>query len=204
MCSVLSNPTPSAPVAAAFGAASAILTLALTSVTVIKGVADTWTAPALASSLSAPLMIPLYTKPFLPSAVTSSFSFKVVVASPVPTTQGIPNSLEIIAAWQVTPPSSVTIPVALFIAGTISGVVIVVTITSPSWTLSSSSRLKITLTVPDAKPGLAPRPLIKTSKSTSSSSASSFLESPKVVIGLDCNKNKFPSWNAHSVSWGLP
>ena len=170
----------------------------------INGVADTWIAPALAASSSAPLMIPLYTKPFLPSAVTSSFSFKVVVASPGPTTQGIPNSLEIIAAWQVTPPSSVTIPVALFIAGTISGVVIVVTITSPSWTLSSSSRLKITLTEPDAKPGLAPRPLIKTSKSTSSSSDLSFLESPKVVIGLDCNKNKFPSWNAHSVSWGLP
>ena len=46
----------------------------------------------------------------------------------------------------------------------------------------------MTLTVPDAKPGLAPRPLIKTSKSTSSS-ASSFLESPKVVIGLDCNSD---------------
>ena len=98
MCSVLSKPTPSAPVAAALGAASAILTLAFTSVTVIKGVADTCTAASEDFSLSAPLMIPLYTKPFLPSAVTSSFSFKVVVASPVPTTQGIPNSLEIIAA----------------------------------------------------------------------------------------------------------
>ena len=75
----------------------------------------------------------------------------------------------------------------------------VVTITSPSWTLSSSSSSKITFTVPDANPGLAPRPLIKTSKSTSSSDDSA-LASPKVVIGLDCNKNKLPSWKAHSVS----
>ena len=35
----------------------------------------------------------------------------------VPIIQGIPNSLETIAAWHVTPPSSVTIAAAFFIAG---------------------------------------------------------------------------------------
>jgi len=39
-----------------------------------------------------------------------------------------------IAAWLVIPPSSVTMPAARFIAGTMSGIVISVTITSPSWT----------------------------------------------------------------------
>ena len=53
------------------------------------------------------LVIPSKTNPFLPSIVTSEFSFNVVVAEPVPTTQGIPNSREIIDAWHVTPPSSV-------------------------------------------------------------------------------------------------
>ena len=186
MCSVLSSPTPSAPVAAALGAASGMLTLALTSVTVIKGAALTCGAAVSGALDTASFKIPLYTRPFLPSAVTSAFSSKVEVASPVPTTQGMPNSLEIIAAWQVTPPSSVTIPLALFMAGTISGVVMVVTITSPSWTLSSSSRSLITFTVPDARPGLAPKPLIMTSSSTSSSpDAASPAFSSKVVIGLD-------------------
>ena len=53
-CSVLSNPTPSAPVAAALWAASGILTLAFTSVTVMIGAASTldvavWTASSLFS-----------------------------------------------------------------------------------------------------------------------------------------------------------
>ena len=50
-CSVLSNPTPSAPVAAALWAASGILTLAFTSVTVMIGAASTLAAVGTASSL---------------------------------------------------------------------------------------------------------------------------------------------------------
>ena len=50
-CSVLSNPPPSAPVAAALWAASGILTLAFTSVTVIIGAASTLAAVGAASSL---------------------------------------------------------------------------------------------------------------------------------------------------------
>ena len=131
------------------------------------------------------------------------FSFNVDVPFAVPTTHGIPSSLEMIAAWQVTPPSSVTIPLALLIAGTMSGVVIVVTITSPSLTLSNSSTPMITVTGPDAIPGLAPNPLISTFKSADSSApSSSGLVPSRVVIGLACNRNSFPFSIAHSVSIG--
>ena len=87
------------------------------------------------------------------------FSFNILLPSPVPTTHGIPSSLDTMAAWQVTPPSSVMIPSALFIAGTMSGVVITVTSTSPFSILSSSSVFLTILTAPDAIPGLAPNPL---------------------------------------------
>ena len=201
-CSVLSKPTPSAPVAAALAAASGILTLAFTSVTVIIGAASTLLATCTASSLISEN--PSNTNPFLPSIVTLIFSSKTFVASPVPTTQGIPSSREIIDAWHVTPPSSVTIPLDLFIAGTISGVVIVVTIMSPSSILSNSAISKIILTLPEAIPGLAPRPLTKTSPISEETSSTSSTTSPNVVIGLACNKNNSPFSNAHSVSIGSP
>ena len=54
----------------------------------------------------------------------------------VPIMQGFFNSLATIAAWQVIPPSSVTIAAALFIAGKKSGSVIDEIITSPLSTLS--------------------------------------------------------------------
>ena len=147
-----------------------MLTLALTSVTVIIGAASTLDVTGAASSLVSE--IPSNTKPFLPSNVTPEFSSKVVVALPVPTTQGIPSSREIIDAWQVTPPSSVTIPLALLIAGTMSGVVMVVTIMSPSLILSNSSMSKTIFTLPEAIPGLAPRPLTRTSPKSEDSSLS--------------------------------
>jgi len=49
----------------------------------------------------------------------------------VPTTQGIPSSLEIIAAWHVLPPLLVTIADAIFMIGSQSGSVISVTRMSP-------------------------------------------------------------------------
>ena len=55
-----------------------------------------------------------------------------VVASPVPTTHGMPSSRETIAAWQVMPPESVTIAAARRMSGTQSGEVMCVTSTSPS------------------------------------------------------------------------
>ena len=201
-CSVLKSPTPSAPVAAARSAASGMLTFAFTSVTVKIGASAATACATGASSLAS--LIPSNTKPFLPSKVTPVFSFKVFVASPVPTTQGIPNSREMIDAWQVTPPSSVTIPLALLIAGTISGVVIVVTITSPSSILSSSSMSKTIFTLPVAIPGLAPKPLTRTSPSTLASPSSAGASSPRVVIGLAWSRNRCSLSNAHSVSIGSP
>ncbi len=142
--------------------------------------------------------------PFLPSTVTSMFSLIALVPSPVPTTHGIPSSREMIAAWQVTPPSSVTIALALFIAGTISGVVIVVTIMSPSSILSSSWIFLIIFTVPEPVPGLAPNPFLITFMSSTSLVSTFGVSSPSVVIGLDCNINKLPFSIAHSVSCGFP
>ena len=60
------------------------------------GAASTVPATTVASSLVSE--IPSNTNPFLPSKVTPEFSSKVAVASPVPTTQGIPSSLEMIEA----------------------------------------------------------------------------------------------------------
>ena len=59
--------------------------------------------------------------------MTSSPSRSFVVASAVPTTQGMPSSRETIAAWQVIPPESVTIAAERRISGTQSGAVMWVT-----------------------------------------------------------------------------
>ena len=53
------------------------------------------------------------------------------VASPQPTTAGMPSSRAMIAAWQVRPPRLVTIAAARFITGSQSGSVMSVTSTSP-------------------------------------------------------------------------
>ena len=74
---------------------------------------------------------------------------------------------------------------------------------SPSLILSNSSMSKTILTLPEAIPGLAPNPLTITLPKSADPSSSG-LTSPKVVIGLACNKNKFPFSKAHSVSIGSP
>ncbi|MNT59692.1 hypothetical protein D3C72_1972250 [compost metagenome] len=56
------------------------------------------------------------------------------VASPQPTTAGIPSSRAMIAAWQVRPPRLVTMAAARFITGSQSGSVMSVTSTSPAFT----------------------------------------------------------------------
>ena len=74
----------------------------------------------------------LPSSPCVQSTVISIPVFISCVATSVPTIQGIPSSLETIAAWQVLPPLSVTIAPAFFIIGSQSGSVIIVTKTSPS------------------------------------------------------------------------
>ena len=79
-----------------------------------------------------------------------------------------------------------------------------VTMMSPSLILSNSSISITILTLPAAIPGLAPRPLTKTSPKSDASSSSSATTSPRVVIGLACNKKSMSFSNAHSVSIGSP
>jgi len=74
--------------------------------------------------------------PMSPSAqemVTSPPSGTAVVASPAPTTAGIPSSRAMMAAWQVRPPRLVTMALAIFMTGSQSGSVMSVTSTSPVW-----------------------------------------------------------------------
>ena len=54
------------------------------------------------------------------------------VASPQPTTAGMPSSRAMIAAWQVRPPRLVTIAAARFMTGSQSGSVMSATSTSPA------------------------------------------------------------------------
>ena len=53
------------------------------------------------------------------------------VALPEPTMQGMPNSRDTMAAWQVRPPRLVTMAAAIFMMGSQSGSVMSVTRTSP-------------------------------------------------------------------------
>ena len=75
-----------------------------------------------------------------------------------PTTAGVPSSRETIAAWQVIPPSSVTIALTLRMAGTMSGFVILVTRMSPSLTSPIPFASARITTRPEAVPGAAPIP----------------------------------------------
>ncbi len=194
-CSRRSRPTPSAPVAAARSAASGMETLTLTSVAVIGLTGAFGRASSMGSRWSSGSARPRRTSPFSPSIVMTSPSASVRVAVSVPTTAGTPSSRETMAAWEVIPPSSVTMPAARFIAGTMSGVVISVTMMSPAPTLSSWSSFSTTRTAPDASPGLAPRPRSSTSSLPPCSPPSAEADAPSaapmspgsemVVIGRD-------------------
>ena len=93
------------------------------------------------------------------------------MASLVPTTAGIPISLDTIAAWAVKPPSSVIIAADFCMLTTISGLVIFVTKISPCFILSRSARSFIIFIFPEPIPGEAPNPESITSPSISLSSS---------------------------------
>jgi len=116
------------------------------------------------------------------------------------------------AACEVIPPSSVTMPAARFIAGTMSGVVISATMMSPSPTLSSWSSFRTIRTAPEAIPGLAPSPESSSSPSSPvwtcavplpSVVAAAPLSSEMVVMGRDWSMYTSPSKMAHSTSCGV-
>ena len=107
-------------------------------------------------------------KPVSPSAqetVTSSPSERTSVASPVPTTAGIPSSRAMIAAWQVRPPRLVTIAEARFMIGSQSGSVMSATRTSPVskaaiWSIEVRIRtLPAPMRWPMARPSTSTRPV---------------------------------------------
>ncbi|MCY1210753.1 hypothetical protein D3C87_1357290 [compost metagenome] len=90
-------------------------------------------------------------KPVSPSAqltVTSVPSLSRSVASPQPTTAGMPSSRAMMAAWQVRPPRLVTMAAARFITGSQLGSVMSVTSTSPACTWSISLMLCTMRTAP--------------------------------------------------------
>ena len=80
--------------------------------------------------------------------MTSAPSLSSSVASPQPTTAGMPSSRAMIAAWQVRPPRLVTIAEARFITGSQFGSVMSVTSTSPGCTESISAVLRTMRTGP--------------------------------------------------------
>ena len=84
------------------------------------------------------------------------------VASPQPTTAGMPSSRAMIAAWQVRPPRLVTIAEARFMTGSQSGSVMSATSTSPVSTRVISWALRITRAGPAPIRWPMLRPLVST------------------------------------------
>ena len=138
---------------------------------------------------------------------------RVRVPDRVPTTAGTPSSRATIAAWQVTPPVSVTRAAALRTAGIQSGLVSGATSTSPlSRRLPSAGEWR-TRTRPVARPGDAARPrrtgAVADSAAGCSTSSGALLVGPmsasdRVVIGRVWTRNSWPPEITHSRSWGRP
>ena len=92
----------------------------------------------------------IFITPMSASISTTSQFFKILLAFLVPRIQGIPSSLETIAAWLVSHHSSVIIAAARYMAGNISGLVIDETRISPFCILCTSCIFNIILTLPIA------------------------------------------------------
>ena len=142
-------------------------------------------------------ILPSYIHPEEPSTVTSCLGFKRVVTSFTPTIQGIPNSLDTMAAWAVAPPDWVIMAEARFIIGVQSGVVIWVTRIWFSWKLEVFFMSKMIFALPDRMPAEAPIPL--------SIGSATDLDEEWTVSGRACTMKI--SWeffsNTHSMSIGL-
>jgi hypothetical protein len=80
------------------------------------------------------------------------------IASAVPSTAGMPSSRATMAAWEVRPPRSVTMPAAIFMIGSQSGSVLSVTRISPFSNRAKSLGLAITRARPTAIPSPTARP----------------------------------------------
>jgi hypothetical protein len=112
------------------------------------------------------------------------------------------SSRPTIAAWQVTPPPSVTSAAARRIVGTQSGLVMGATSTSPAASRAPSAGERRMRTGPAATPGAAARP--ETRSVPGGSSSVPVAVSPSVVMGRDCTiHTRWPSI-ANSTSCGAP
>ena len=162
--SARSSPTPSTGSAATAAACPASARLTYSPVAMDSGTRDA-TGPAGRGAPTAEGATagtsgtrPDQTRPVFPSTVTSSPSCRVRVPERVPTTAGTPSSRATIAAWQVTPPESVTSAAARRTAGIQSGLVNGATSTSPSTIRTPSAGEWRTRTRPVAVPGDAASP----------------------------------------------
>ena len=130
------------------------------------------------------------------------------MATPVPTTAGMPSSRAMIAAWHVRPPRSVTIAEARFMMGSQSGSVMSATSTSPGaksaiWSIERSTR---------TRPAPMRCPIARPSTRTALRSASTYRlrtfadRRDTTVSGRACSTYRCPSMPSlpHSMSIGRP
>lgn len=96
--------------------------------------------------------------PALPSTVTIDAVLRSFVACGTANTAGMPTSRTTIAAWESTPPVSVTTAAAKENNGVHAGSVVRHTMTSPASTEAKSAGPRMSRTGPDAMPGLAGSP----------------------------------------------
>src|SRR4029453_8179278 len=101
----------------------------------------------------------MVTVPWLPSTRMRWPVLIVLVPKAVPVTAGTPYSRQTMAAWAVTPPTSVTVAPILPKMGAQLGAVRGATRISPAWISPIWSAEKITRAGPSATPGAAAKPL---------------------------------------------
>src|ERR1039457_3409352 len=112
----------------------------------------------------------------------------ILVACPVPTTAGRPYSRQTIAAWLITPPTSVTQAPILAKAGAQDGEVVGATRISPSSNWPTSLTVLHTRALPSTMPGLPAEPLNSVMLSgsltscTDAQSASDLLVTPQSTM----------------------
>ena len=134
-----------------------------------------------------------------------------LVACPVPTTAGMPYSRHTIAAWLITPPTSVTQAPILAKAGAHEGEVVGATRISPSCSWPTSATVRHTRALPSTMPGLPAKPLSSLIcsgsliSSTAAQSASDLLVTPQstMVKGSWINSGAVPMAGGGAHCWNL-
>src|SRR5664280_824698 len=130
----------------------------------------------------------MVTAPVEPSTRSIIPVLMILVACPVPTTAGMPYSRQTIAAWLITPPTSVTQAPILANAGAHDGEVVGATRISPSSSCPTSLTVLHTRALPSMMPGLPAKPFNSVMVSgsftscTAAQSASDLLVTPQSTM----------------------